>query len=211
MRFGGQLCEYVASTHKLAPIQITNDLPSKILELGLQEQKAMEKKAVAEKRNGHAKAVKACSTAATAIVGGIAIVAFPPALLLLPILLPVVILASEAIEWRNNKQIKSKCILCFAPFTLLRNFVEREIECRDCREAIRELGNATQSLAKIGHGVDQFANYWLSLHVMLEDLSGRLVDLRGKRAYRMRLHAILSTWKELRDMYKNYAANVCIS
>jgi len=57
------------------------------------------------KRGERAKIIKTCSTALTAVVGGIALIACPPALIILPIALPLIALVAEAYENRVVKKI----------------------------------------------------------------------------------------------------------
>jgi hypothetical protein len=74
-----------------------------------EEQKHVQKKlVVAERRAKHAKTIKACSAAGAAIVAGVSIVAFPPALIVLPIIFPLIILVSQGVEWKLGKQIQSE-------------------------------------------------------------------------------------------------------
>lgn len=81
-----------------------------ISELTIQEEKAHAQVKAVQKRTERTKVIKACSTAALAVVGGVAIVAFPPVLLMMPVMLPVIVLASELVEWRSKKQLISEYI-----------------------------------------------------------------------------------------------------
>lgn len=54
---------------------------------------------------------KAVATSATAVVGviaGVGSIAFPPALLVLPVVLPIMVLLGDYLEVKNNKRIKGK-------------------------------------------------------------------------------------------------------
>lgn len=78
------------------------------MKLQEREQLASANRIVAERRGDRARVLKACSNTAVMIVGGVASVTFPPALLILPVLLPIVILIAEAYEVRKCKLIASK-------------------------------------------------------------------------------------------------------
>lgn len=88
---------------------------------------------------------------------------------------------------------------------------EREAQLRDYSDAIRDLQGASTSLAKLGNGIALFGDFWMDMQIRLEDLSTRLHLLRGSSAYKCRLRAVISTWNDLTDKFRNYATNVCIS
>lgn len=54
--------------------------------------------------------VKAVSAAGAAIVAGVSVVAFPPAMIVLPVMFPLIILVSQGIEWKLAKQVQSELI-----------------------------------------------------------------------------------------------------
>lgn len=75
-----------------------------------QEQTIVAKKEALERRIGHARMAKTVGTAALAIVGGVSTLIFPPLLLILPVGLPIAILALEAWEHKKSKTLISEYI-----------------------------------------------------------------------------------------------------
>jgi len=81
-----------------------------VAKLKEKEQQLTDKNHAAQKRVQRTKVLKACSMAGTAVIGSVAIVVFPPALLALPVILPLVTLITEGIELRISKKIDSRFI-----------------------------------------------------------------------------------------------------
>lgn len=92
---------------------------------------------VAEKRAQKVKVVKAVSAAGAAIAAGVSIVAFPPAMIVLPVIFPLIILVSQGIEWKLEKQVQSELACSASPIAILSSGIrarERKDQLRttDC-------------------------------------------------------------------------------
>jgi hypothetical protein len=75
-----------------------------------QQQRAENKLATLEHRVSKARTVKLISSATLAITSGIAMVVFPPMMLILPVALPLAILVTEIYEQKSSKKLRGKTV-----------------------------------------------------------------------------------------------------
>ena len=190
--------------------QIFNEIPAIDERLQAQEQQALEKNAVAKRRGDGVAAFQKAGIAAVGAVGGVACAIFPPAGLIMPVAIPLVILATEIFRYKNNKHIKG--LLCISSNSITHTCLpERETVARDCRDAINELRDVSKALLNLRKGVEMFSEFWLRLDTSLDELVGRIKEFQGRKATRNRLElrAILAIWEQLRDGYAKYLSKVC--
>ena len=100
-------------------MKITGGIPANVARVQEEEQHAREQVAVAKRRKDQAAFAAAVATAASgvfaasiAVVGG----AFPPALLILPVVLPIFGMISGAVGLHYSRQVDRRCHglnLCF--------------------------------------------------------------------------------------------------
>jgi hypothetical protein len=74
------------------------------------ENRIVAKKEALDRRIERAKVMKTIGTTALAVVSGVAIVSLPPLVLILPIALPIAILALEVYDNRSSKTLRSECV-----------------------------------------------------------------------------------------------------
>lgn len=133
---------------------------------------------------------------------------FPPALILIPVLIPIVILAAEIFEWKNSKKIESEYgFLAVTDAVLI--CLERETEARDSREAIEQLEKICKAMASFQNDITVFCEFWTKQDVQLEDLKDRLHALRrGGKADRLHVQTILTSSSEAKEDYRAYVTIV---
>lgn len=90
--------------------KITNSIPHVMAKLERKELRLVAKKEALERRIGHARVAKTVSAAALAVVSGVATVVFPPVLLIIPVALPIAILALQAYGHHSSKALMSKYV-----------------------------------------------------------------------------------------------------
>ncbi|KAJ6577354.1 hypothetical protein B0H19DRAFT_555980 [Mycena capillaripes] len=170
--------------------QITDSIPGEMVKLERREQKLVMKKEALERRIERARGVKTITTAALAVVSGVATIALPPLILILPIGLPIAILALDFYENRSSKALR-----------------EREDQIMDCRTGLQELQGITKCLAGLADHVDLLIDFWLRSDTMLETLSNSVERIQGNTA-RLRLKAIIKQWKSAGEFYTDYATKL---
>lgn len=179
------------------------------MKLKEQEQNALDKNVVAKRWAQRVQAINKGAAAAAAVASGVAIIVFPPAVLAMPVLVPLVVLASEIFNYKNKKKIKGKLHWHNPMLTWTITYrTAREMEARDCRDVIRDMRNVSKALSKFRVEVGVFSNYWLALDTTLDELPRRINDLRATKGNRIRLRAILDIWKELKEEYSKYLTSV---
>ncbi|KAK7032880.1 hypothetical protein R3P38DRAFT_2773388 [Favolaschia claudopus] len=166
--------------------EISDGIPEEMAKLEEKEYTAAVKKATTDRRVERTKVAKTVSTAALAVVSGVALFSLPPLILILPIALPIAILGLEIYENRCSKLSK-----------------ERETETIDCQAALQELQDVTTCLARLADHVDWSIEAFLCSDTMLETISCCVDRLRRNNA-RLRLQAIMKQWKSVADFYTEY-------
>ncbi|KAJ6612299.1 hypothetical protein B0H10DRAFT_2053143 [Mycena sp. CBHHK59/15] len=168
--------------------EITNDIPGEIKRLERQEQSAVVKRDTLERRVRHAKIAKTVSAAALAVVGGVATtVVFPPMMLVLPVALPLAILAVEAFEHHTSKKLN-----------------QRTNEVIDCRDGLQQLEAITMCLSEVGSRVDSLIQFWIRSDTMLGTISSGVDRLKGKKAARLRLQTTREHYESAEILYREY-------
>ena len=76
-----------------------------------QEQKALDKNVTARERDKLIAAMQKATIAVIGTTGGAVGALFPPALLVMPVLVPLVVLVSEVFRFKNKKQIKGTSVI----------------------------------------------------------------------------------------------------
>ncbi|KAF9029383.1 hypothetical protein BDP27DRAFT_1436645 [Rhodocollybia butyracea] len=135
------------------------------------------------------KLVKAGVTAAAGVVGvigGISTVAFPPALLILPVILPLLLFMADFLELKNTKLIK-----------------ELKIEEQELHGAIVKLKEASKSLNVMTGHVNDCTNFWMGIELNLNCINGRLAELNPVNNQPHLINA-KRTLKEAKAEYKKY-------
>ena len=91
-------------------LQITAGIPAKVAQVQEQEQRARELVAIAKRRADRSAIIAATMTAASGVIAGslVAGIVFPPALLILPVLLPILGLISGATNVHYSRKAESK-------------------------------------------------------------------------------------------------------
>ncbi|KAJ7116359.1 hypothetical protein C8R44DRAFT_206491 [Mycena epipterygia] len=170
--------------------EITNNIPREMAKLERKEQRLVAKKEALERRIGHARVAKTLSAAALAVVSGVATVAFPPVLLILPVALPIAILALQAYGHHSSKAL-----------------MKRQDEIWDCRAGLAELQDITMCLARLAEHVDSMTEFWVRSDTMLETISNGVHRIKGNAA-RLRLQTTVSHWKSAAESYTEYATKL---
>ncbi|KAJ7746626.1 hypothetical protein B0H16DRAFT_1852861 [Mycena metata] len=169
--------------------QISAGIPNQMSRLERREQRVIEKKELLERRIGRAKVFKNVGTAAVAIVSAVSIVAFPPMMLIIPVGIPIAILAVEAYEHRSSKAL-----------------MKREDEIMDCRIGLQQLKDMTTCLAVLAQHVDSMVEFWLRSDTMLDTISSGVGRIKGNTSrVKLRLKAIKQQWKDAGEKYTDYA------
>ncbi|KAF5381974.1 hypothetical protein D9615_004296 [Tricholomella constricta] len=159
---------------------ITNRIPAEVSGLGDEEHRIMKKVAAGEKELRTLKVVKSCSIAGAAVVAAVSVVTFPPALLFLPVALPLLTLVIEAREIQLAKKIE-----------------KREKKVYECRDAIAQLERIAEGLQKLDAFNDGLTQFWSRAETSLEVLKGRVGELRGAKFLKLELSTIEKTCEEL--------------
>ncbi|KAF7330335.1 hypothetical protein MVEN_02471800 [Mycena venus] len=170
--------------------EISNSIPGEMAKLERREERTVAKKDTLDRRIERTKVMKTVGTTALAVVSGVAIVSLPPLVLILPIALPIAILALEVYENRSSKTLK-----------------KRETQILTCQEGLQELQNITKCLAHLAQHVDTLIDFWLRSDTMLETISGGVDRIRGNTA-RLRLKAIVKQWNSAGEFYAAYATKL---
>jgi len=173
--------------------QITAGIPAKVAQVQEQEQRARELTAIAKRRRDQSNLAVAVATAGAGVVGAsITIgVAFPPALLILPILLPIFGLISGTVSVHYSRQAE-----------------RRDTESKSCVDAMRQLHQAAADLSVIVQNVDEFADWWLQMDTMLEAVESKVGQLQANRIPKLRVKSIKSGWGEVKAEYLSYKIKV---
>ncbi|KAE9408356.1 hypothetical protein BT96DRAFT_697089 [Gymnopus androsaceus JB14] len=181
--------EFNKARHGL--LEIGKQVPLAVDNLVQKQRDTADKKRTAEKRVIPLKLGKAVATSATAVVGviaGVGSIAFPPALLVLPVVLPIMVLLGDYLEVKNNKRIK-----------------ECKIEERKIREAITQLEAASGSLSLMNDYLDQLSSFWIEIELILKGINDRLGDFRFRSpSSHIQLQMIKSSSNEAKGKYKDY-------
>ncbi|KAH9481656.1 hypothetical protein JR316_0006183 [Psilocybe cubensis] len=170
---------------------ITSVIPAKVAKIEDARQGELKKMERGIKRGERAKMLKICSTTLAAVAGGIALIACPPALIVLPIALPLISLVAEAFENKATRKI-----------------ADRQMREQNCRDALEMIEKISHDLARFGECIDRFAEFWGLIELTLEMISGRAQDLRGSRALRLRLKGIRSDWVDISQSYQTYTIKI---
>ncbi|KAJ7086064.1 hypothetical protein B0H15DRAFT_845140 [Mycena belliarum] len=170
--------------------RISDIIPSEMARLERQERKLWEKSEALERRIAHVRIAKTVGTTALAVVGGVSMIVFPPMMLILPVGLPIAILALEVYENRSSKTL-----------------TKRDDEILDCRHGLQELENITTCLARFAEHINNLTEFWLRSDTMLETISNGVRLIRGNTV-RMRLKSIIGLWEEAAELYMRYVVKL---
>ncbi|CAG7848398.1 SubName: Full=Uncharacterized protein {ECO:0000313/EMBL:CCA73656.1} [Serendipita indica DSM 11827] len=107
------------------------------------------------------------ATMATGIA--IAGAAFPPALLVLPILLPLATLAAGLVG--RHYELRREGMPHLIQRLCVNNGIsDSETQVQTCVDAMDQLGRMTSDLEKLGSHIDKMADWWLGVDGILEDI-----------------------------------------
>ncbi|KAJ7739323.1 hypothetical protein B0H14DRAFT_2638292 [Mycena olivaceomarginata] len=174
------------SSKRISTAYRNDGIPGEMARLERRENRIVAKKEALDRRIERAKVIKTIGTTALAVVSGVAIVSLPPLVLILPIALPIAILALEVYDNRSSKTLR-----------------KREDEITDCQTGLKELHNITLCLVSLAENVDLLIDFWLRSDTMLETISHGVDRLRDNRA-RLRLEAIVEQWTSAGEFYTDY-------
>ncbi|KAJ6468459.1 hypothetical protein C8R45DRAFT_938355 [Mycena sanguinolenta] len=166
--------------------EISENIPGAMAKLERREARIVAEKESLDRAIERAKVVKTVGTTALAVVSGVAIVSLPPLVLILPVALPIAILALEVYENRSSKKAK-----------------KRETQIMDYRAGLNELQNVTLCLAALAQHVDSLIDWWIRSDTILETVSSSVERIRGSTA-RLRLEAIRKQWESAGALYLDY-------
>ncbi|KAJ7593421.1 hypothetical protein C8J56DRAFT_931060 [Mycena floridula] len=176
---------------------ITNQVPAVVHNIQDLETRTRQKQHTGEKRVHVAKFIRSGGTAGvtvTAVVAGLASVAFPPSLLAVPVLLSLVILSAEIFHWNGMKKLK-----------------KWEAGLFDCTKAQDDLRDLVNRLAKFKEGADLLSRHWTEMEVSLDVILGRLDELRDKSGPQILLWITsVAEWKELKKKFESYWMNLAV-
>ncbi|TFK40236.1 hypothetical protein BDQ12DRAFT_680560 [Crucibulum laeve] len=172
-------------------LKITNRIPGNATILQEDYQQLIKKNEESKRNGDRAKVIKVCSTALTAVAGGITLIACPPAVILLPIVLPLITLIAEGFDMHNSKKIE-----------------KRKTEARDIEDALQVVNRAATELATLTETIDIFAHHWTKVETLLNTIRGRMDELREGKGMRLRLKALKSSWDEVGQSYLTYAVTI---
>ncbi|KAG5645536.1 hypothetical protein DXG03_005811 [Asterophora parasitica] len=169
------------------PSKITNQIPAEVAGLADEERRVMKKVAAGEKELQTLKVVKSCTMAGAAVVAAVSIVVFPPALLFLPVALPLLTLVVEAREVHLAKKIE-----------------KREKKVYELRDAIAQVEHVAERLQMLGTVIDASVTFWSRTETTLEILVGGVGELRENKLLKLRLSTVEKTCEQVGTMLLNY-------
>lgn len=117
--------------------------------------------------------------------------AFPPALLVLPILLPLATLAAGLVG--RHYELRRE---------------DSETQVQTCVDAMDQLGRMTSDLEKLGSHIDKMADWWLGVDGILEDIRSRVEAIQGDYFARLRVKPIRDQWCEVSKRYLDYKTGI---
>ncbi|KAF8199654.1 hypothetical protein BJ912DRAFT_922044 [Pholiota molesta] len=170
---------------------ITNEVPGQVVNIQEEHKDEIKKLEVAVKNGERMKVAKVVGTTVVAIAGGVAAIAFAPALIFLPVALPIIHLITEMIDNRMSKAIEV-----------------RKVQTRNCEEALETLKKMTEDLVQLNMCIDEFSAFWTNVEMLLGVVTGRIKELRNTQALDLRLKTVKSSWIDIKDSYEIYAAKV---
>lgn len=165
---------------------------------------------VAKKNKEWVNIGRAVGTAVAAVAGGAAAIAFPPALIFLPVALPVLQVLSEMLDKRMSRAISGMKVIKARVKSLALTFmhVEREFRSQSYQEALETLKKMTDDLVQLNICIDEFASFWTHAETLLAVVTTRIRELRSTKAPELRLKTVRSSWENIKDSYESYAAKV---
>lgn len=172
-----------------------------------QHRHSQKKLQAAEKHVQRAKAVKAVASTAAAIFSGFSVIAFPPAIIVLPVILPLVYLVTKGCQWNFEKQVQSEPMQ-YPSHHSTDQILEREKEKTTFESQLTVLKDIALTMVEFEKAVDSFAEYWSQMEIIITALHGRVDDLRGKKHVRMRLMTIQKDLEVLENKFSNYVLQV---
>ncbi|RDB26388.1 hypothetical protein Hypma_006855 [Hypsizygus marmoreus] len=172
-------------------LEVTNSIPVEVSLLEAQIHRARKQAEAGQKRVNQVKVAKACSIAGAAVFGGIAIFAFPPAVVVLPVVFPIITLVAECIEMKISKRVAS-----------------REKQSKDCKKAIEQLERVTSDMVQLLSSVNSFAQYWVRQETILEIVKSRLENLRESKYTGLKLDMIQRNWVEVAKSLRDYSVKM---
>lgn len=117
--------------------------------------------------------------------------AFPPALLVLPILLPLATLAAGLVG--RHYELRRE---------------DSETQVQTCVDAMDQLGRMTSDLEKLGSHIDKMADWWLGVDGILEDIRSCVEAIQGDYFARLRVKPIRDQWCEVSKRYLDYKTGI---
>ncbi|CAA7264572.1 unnamed protein product [Cyclocybe aegerita] len=128
--------------------EITKRVPEVVAKVERDRKKAARKKTLTKTCARTVKAVGACSTGLTAVVGTAAFVsaAAPPVIILLPLVIPLIALVTEALEKVFDKKSAESAA--------------HERKCQDAMETLHDVG---RGLAQFTEFINTFADTWAEI------------------------------------------------
>jgi len=173
--------------------QITQGIPVSVAVLQEQEQRARELKAIAERKCDRLKKLTYTATATAGVFSGCITIglAFPHALLILPVLLPVLVLISNTSDAHYSSQV-----------------VKRETEEKNCIDAVKQLQEAARDLSMLVYHIDMFANWWLEMDTMLEAIEINVGQIQADHIVKLRVKGVKKQWGEVKMEYAGYKSKI---
>ncbi|KAJ7183124.1 hypothetical protein C8R46DRAFT_1065997, partial [Mycena filopes] len=172
--------------------QISDGIPRQMAKIERREQRVVEKKEALERRIRRARVVKNVGTAVVAVASGVSIVAFPPMMLIIPVGIPIAILAIEAYEHKSSQAL-----------------LQRQDEIMDCQIGLQQLKDITSCLAFLAQHVDILIEFWSRSDTMLESIANGVARIKGNTPrLKLRLKATIASWKDVGEIYTDYVTKL---
>ncbi|KAG5653395.1 hypothetical protein H0H81_000782 [Sphagnurus paluster] len=188
-----KVCETFSNTRK-GIYAVTNRVPAEVCDLADEQDRNVKKLAAGEKEIQTLKVAKSCTMAGAAVVAAVSMVAFPPALLFLPVALPLLTLVIEARELHATKKNE-----------------KREKKIYECKDAISQLEQIAEGLQKLVELNDAFASYWSRIETTLQVVDGRIEELRRAKFLGLRLSTIEKSCDEIGNAQLDYHQKVSVT
>ncbi|RDB26368.1 hypothetical protein Hypma_006852 [Hypsizygus marmoreus] len=178
-------------TMRIGISNITNDVPAKVAKLKDEEQLALKKAKIGQKRARQLNMIGKGLNVAGVAAGASAVFVFPPALIVLPVVLPIMSLVAELIENKLSKRTE-----------------KRTKQAQDCREAITQLQRVTHDMVELENAVESFAQYWSGQEIVLNMVKGRIEELRYLKSIKLTLRMIAKSWDGVAKSLLDYAVKM---
>lgn len=133
-----------------------------------------------------------------------------PALLVLPVMLPIIFLITQNVQTRNTEEAESQLFMQYLSPSLcsLLTSQERGVEAVSAADAVDQLREMAEDMAQlIGH-VDLFALWWGTIDTLLSSLEASITRLREDRLMELKVNSIKNNWGTIKEMNMEYMVKV---